>query len=109
MLMLLSMHVTRVLFVVLAGNFALTVCGLLLELYTLTQASRLFLCTLGTIDIVLCLEPTSLVPNGPTKGSGDINLSNSLGSISVDYFLQSFPTANHIAGKTICGCNTGNP
>ena len=40
MLMLLCVHVTRVLFLVLAGNFALTMYGLLLELHTLTLVAR---------------------------------------------------------------------
>ena len=40
MLMLLSMHVTRVLFLVLAGNSALTMYGLLLELHALTLVDR---------------------------------------------------------------------
>ena len=40
MIMLLCVHVTRVLFLVLAGNFALTMHGLLLELYALTLVTR---------------------------------------------------------------------
>ena len=50
MLMLLSVHVTSVLFLVWFNHFALTACGLLLELHALTLVARSYvlLCRLHT-------------------------------------------------------------
>ena len=58
MLMLLCVHVTRVLFLVLAGNFTLTM-GFYWN-YTLLLSSRLFLCTL--VQTHTCMQD-SLIHN----------------------------------------------
>ena len=55
MLMLLCVHVTRVLFLVLAGNFALYY-GLLLELHALTLVARSYALLLVP-NILFCTIP----------------------------------------------------
>ena len=64
--MLLSTHVTSVLFLVRFNNFALTTYGLLLELHALTQGTHFYVLLAGvilklTLDSVCDIAPLILL------------------------------------------------
>ena len=81
MLMLLCVHVTRVLFLVLAGNFALTMHGLLLELYALTLVTRSY-----ALLSLVCIPPNCAIYPDPSKVFININWPSFTAGLAVDHW-----------------------